>query len=61
METNVKQFHQSEFELKIDAIIHQLTDKDCQKVEFLRGMLCAYREIIETREGWITKKVSDYF
>jgi hypothetical protein len=43
METNVKEFHQAEFDLKIDTIIQQLSDKDCQRVEFLRGMLAAYR------------------
>jgi hypothetical protein len=60
METYVKEFHQAEFELKIDWIIEQLSDKDCQRVEFLRGMLAAYREIVETRQGWVKKKVNDY-
>jgi hypothetical protein len=60
METYVKEFHQVEFELKIDWIIEQLSDKDCQRVEFLRGMLAAYREIVETRQGWVKKKVNDY-
>ena len=49
METYVKEFDQAEFELKIDTIIQQLRDKDCQRVEFLRGMLAAYIEIVETR------------
>jgi hypothetical protein len=61
METYVKEFHQAEFELKIDGIIQQLSEKDCQRVEFLRGMLAAYREIIETRQGWIKKQFNDYF
>jgi len=61
METYVKEFHQAEFELKIDEIIQQLSEKDCQRVEFLRGMLAAYREIIETRQGWIKKQFNDYF
>jgi hypothetical protein len=61
METNVKKFHQAEFELKIDTIIQQLSDKDCQRVEFLRGMLAAYREIVENRQGWVKKQVNDYF
>ena len=59
METNVKEFHQAEFELKIDTIIQQLSDKDCQRVEFLRGMLAAYREIVETRQGWVKKQVNE--
>lgn len=61
METKVKEFHQSEFELKIDTIIQQLSDKDCQRVEFLRGMLAAYREIVETRQGWVIRQFNDYF
>lgn len=61
METNVKEFHQDEFEFKIYTIIQQLSDKDCQRVEFLRGMLSAYREIVETRQGWVKKQVDDYF
>jgi hypothetical protein len=61
METYVKEFHQAEFELKIDTIIQQLSDKDCQRVEFLRGMLAAYREIVETRQGWVKKQVDSYF
>ena len=61
METNVKEFHQAEFELKIDTIIQQLRDKDCQRVEFLRGMLAAYIEIVETRQGWVKKQVDSYF
>ena len=61
METYVKEFHQAEFKLKIDTIIYQLSDKDCQRVEFLRGMLAAYREIVETRQGWVKKQVNDYF
>jgi hypothetical protein len=60
METYVKEFHQAEFELKIDTIIQQLSEKDCQRVEFLRGMLAAYREIIETRQGWEKKQFHDY-
>jgi hypothetical protein len=61
METNVKEFHQSEFELEIDYIIDQLTDKDCQKVEFLRGMLATYRKLIENKQGWKKKQLNDYF
>ena len=58
--TLVKEFHQAEFELKIDTIIQQLSDKDCQRVEFLRGMLSAYKEIIEIRQGWVKKEINSY-
>jgi hypothetical protein len=61
METKVKQFDIREFQSKLDDIIEQLTDKDCQKVEFLRGKLSAYNEIIEETQGWITSKVIEYF
>jgi hypothetical protein len=61
MKTYVKEFQQFEFELKIDSIIEQLSDKDCQRVEFLRGMLAAYREIVETRQGWVKKEFNDFF
>ena len=61
METKVKQFDIREFQSNLDDIIEQLTDKDCQKVEFLRGKLSAYKEIIEDRNGWVTKEVIDYF
>ena len=61
MKTYVKEFYQDEFELKIDSIIEQLSDKDCQRVEFLRGMLAAYREIVETRQGWVKKEFNDFF
>jgi len=61
MKTYVKEFYQDEFELKIDSIIEQLSDKDCQRVEFLRGMLAAYREIVETRQGWVKTEFNDYF
>jgi hypothetical protein len=60
METNVKEFHQSEFELEIDYIIDQLSDKDCQRVEFLRGMLATYRKLIENKQGWKKKQLNDY-
>ena len=42
MEIYVKEFSKSEFELKIEEIIEKLSDKDCQRVEFLRGMLAVY-------------------
>ena len=61
METNVKEFHEAEFELEIDHIIQQLSDKDCQRVEFLRGMLATYRKLIENRQGWKKQKLNDFF
>jgi hypothetical protein len=56
----VSEFWKVEFERKIDQIIEQLLQKDCQRVEFLRGMLAAYREIVENTK-WLEKEVEDYF
>lgn len=56
----VKEFNQSEFESKIDLIINQLGDKDCQRVEFTRGRLAVYRELVGNHNGWIEKKVKMY-
>ena len=60
METKVKEFDIREFQSKLDDIIEQLTDKDCQKVEFLRGKLSAYKDIIEAGDinFFITKDYS---
>jgi len=56
-EIYVKEIWKNVFQLKIDDIICQLSDKDCQRVEFLRGMLAAYRGIVETDKGWVKKQV----
>jgi hypothetical protein len=60
MQTNTIEFSQKNFELTIELIIKQLRDKDCQKVEFLRGMLAAYCEIVEI-QGWDKKELKINF
>ncbi|HBE41231.1 MAG TPA: hypothetical protein DDW27_08515 [Bacteroidales bacterium] len=60
METFVKEFHKAEFEGKAEAIIEQLSDKDCQRVEFLRGMLAAFRQIMDSK-GWVAKNANIFF
>ena len=57
MKTYFKEFTQTEFELKIDCIIEELSDKNCNQVQYLRGKLAAYREIVETRTGWKLKEI----
>ena len=58
-QTEVNLFYQ-ECEKKYNALLEEIMQKDCQRVEFLRGMLAAYREIVETRQGWVKKQVNDF-
>ena len=60
LETRVKEFTLAEFEQRIDGIIAQLSDKDCTNIEFLRGYLAAYKELIDNTAGW-NLKVYNYF
>lgn len=41
-----KEFRKSELEAKKREIISELEKRDCQKVEFLRGMLSVCSELI---------------
>lgn len=45
-----KVFFKDDFQRNIDLIIEQLSDKDCQRVEFLRGKLSTYKELIGVKE-----------
>jgi hypothetical protein len=60
MQTNKLEFDQKYLETKIQLIIHQINDKDCQRVEFLRGMMAAYCELIEN-QGWNKKEIKIIF
>lgn len=54
-----KEFTKSELEAKRLEIINELEKKDCQKVEFLRGMLSAYSELINETK-WIVKEKTSW-
>jgi hypothetical protein len=43
----ISEIEKRHLETKIAQLTIQLTDKDCQRVEFLRGKLSTYMEIIE--------------
>jgi hypothetical protein len=58
MYTYVKEFHRAEIEGKIEAIILSLSEIDCENIEFLRGKLAAYNDLIETRPGWVKKELT---
>jgi len=55
-----KEFGKSELESKKREIISELEKRDCQKVEFLRGMLSVYSELINETK-WELKKQENYF
>lgn len=58
MYTYVKEFHKAEFEDKMGAIIYMLSEMHCENIEFLRGKLAAYNELIEHLPGWEKKELT---
>jgi hypothetical protein len=45
----VIQFSKNQIQFEIDNIIFELKDRDCQRVEFLRGMLSVYLQILNDK------------
>ena len=45
----VIQFSKNQIQFEIDNIISELKDRDCQRVEFLRGMLSVYLQILNDK------------
>ncbi len=41
-------------------LVNELMQKDCQRVDFIRGMLSVYSEILKDKSHWKTKP-SSYF
>lgn len=56
-----KVIHLCDLELAIIEITNQLTDKDCQRVEFLRGVLSVYIAMANDNKGWTLVKQNQYF
>ena len=56
-----KVFFKDKFQRDIDSIIEQLSDKDCQRVEFLRGKLSTYKELIGGKEWKEYEDTTNYF
>jgi hypothetical protein len=46
----ISEIAKADLEKKIAELTIQLTDKDCQRVEFLRGKLSTYMEIIKEKK-----------
>ncbi len=60
--TNLKRIlYACELERKIDDISNEFLKKDCQRVEFLRGMMAAYKMLIQEKETWEKNTTQDYF
>jgi hypothetical protein len=55
-----KEFRKSQLESKQREIISDLEKRDCQKVEFLRGMLSVYSELINETK-WEFREEKNYF
>ena len=43
-----------------EQLVNELMQKDCQRVEFIRGMLSVYSEILKDKSHWKTERIS-YF
>jgi hypothetical protein len=56
----IREFSKDELEFAIKDIIEQLKDKDCQKVEFLRGKLSCLYDFLE-KNGWKSVERNTYF
>jgi len=45
-----------------EQLLNELMQKDCQRVEFIRGMLSVYSEILKDKTHWKqTVKYKGYF
>jgi hypothetical protein len=47
-------------EKKYEELLNELLKKDCQRVEYIRGMLCVYQEILQQKTHW-KKEPRNYF
>ncbi len=61
MENKETELFYNDIENKYREVFEQLIDKDCQKVEFLRGKLSVYSEIIMNQNKWKSKSFLDPF
>ena len=44
-----------------EQLINELMQKDCQRVEFIRGMLSVYSEILKDKAHWQSETKYNYF
>lgn len=48
-------------ETKYIKLMEELMQKDCQKVEFIRGVISVYSEILHEKKHWKEKENYTYF
>ena len=46
---------------KHEELTKELMEKDCQRVEFIRGVLSAYSEILKEKANWQPEITFTYF
>lgn len=57
--TEVNLFYE-ECENKYNALIKEILQKDCQRVEFIRGMISVYKEILHSKKHWEDKEAAGF-
>lgn len=57
--TETEKFY-DDIQYKYLNLLNELYQKDCQRVEFLRGALSVYSEILESKKNWYKEPVN-YF
>jgi hypothetical protein len=50
----------NKIEKTYEELLNELMQKDCQRVEFIRGMLSVYSEILKDKKHWQTERIN-YF
>jgi hypothetical protein len=58
--TEVSLFYSS-IQQKYLELMEELMQKDCQRVEFIRGALSVYSEILNQKKHWEEKSNYSYF
>lgn len=61
MEVYTKEYLKDEFEMRIEDINYQLSDKKCKNKEYLRGKLAAYVDLLNATQGWVKKEILSNF
>jgi hypothetical protein len=57
--TEVNLFYE-ECENKYNALIEEILQRDCQRVEFIRGMISIYKEILSSKKHWEDKEATGF-
>ena len=53
--TNETGYFYKKIEEAYYQLVNELMQKDCQRVEFIRGMLSVYSEILKDKNHWKTE------